>query len=302
MAAIRERLLLPESGADFLAPALHREGDATDPFSGKSGAGIVVDFGEPASDSGDLILTPVQKQTFREDIAREQAAVQNWFGRQQWLPDSTPDLHVEVSARFRISKSLVPAWSGRRGWMEFPTSRVASRQAAVAHELTHVYFPNANRFLAEGLALWVQAEIGSNPAFPNFGKPLHALAYEILTDILPEFHLGRQNGVESVAPLHLADLDMIATPSPLTLKVGPNVYGEEPRGQRVVYAIAGSFAAFLIGTRGVAKFREIYLRTPLRPQFCDAGTQDRWTDVYRFSLTELEAEWKSMIANYEPRE
>ena len=298
MAAIRECLLLPESGTDFLDPALHHDGDTTDLPSGESCSGIAIDFDEPAADRDDLVLTSVQKQTFRADIAREQVAVRNWFGRQQWLPDMTPDLNVEVSARFRISKSLVPAWSGQRGRMEFPNSRVAAGQAAIAHELTHVYFPNANRFLAEGLALWIQAEIGSNPAFPNFGKPLHALACEILTDILPEFHLGRQNGVDSFAPLHLSDLDMIATPSPLTLKVGPNVYGEEPRGQRVVYAIAGSFAAFLIETRGVAKFREIYMRTPLRPQFCDPGTQDRWIDVYRLSLTELETEWKSMIANY----
>ena len=276
MAAIRERLLLPESGTDFLDPALHHDGDTTDLPSGESCSGIAIDFDDPAADRDDLVLTSVQKQTFRADIAREQVAVRNWFGRQQWLPDMTPDLNVEVSARFQNFK--IPGACLVRPARPDGISELSRRHRSGRHRtrIDHVYFPNANRFLAEGLALWIQAEIGSNPAFPNFGKPLHALACEILADILPEFHFGRQNGVDSFAPLHLSDLDMIATPSPLTLTVGPNVYGEEPRGQRVVYAIAGSFATFLIATHGVAKFREIYMRTPLRPQACDAGTPDRW--------------------------
>jgi hypothetical protein len=298
MGAIRERLMLSESGEDLPASASRRESDAANFSGGESDAAAVIsiDFEESAADRGEFTLAAEQKQSFHADILCERAVVRNWFGQQQWPPDLMPDLHIIVSARFKISKSLVPAWSGRRGKMEFPISRVAAGKAAIAHELTHVYFPNANRFMAEGLALYVQAEIGSNPAFPNFGKPLHDLAREILADIVPEFHRDRLNGVENLAPLHLADLDAIATPNPLTLTVGANFYGEEPRGQRVVYAIAGSFATFLIATHGLAKFRELFVRTPLRPQACDAGAPGRWSDVYGFSLAELEAEWKSMIA------
>jgi hypothetical protein len=299
MGAIGEHLLVQESGADHPAPELRRESSVTDISGGESDAAsdINIDFEEAAADRGEPTLAAEQKQSFHAEIFRESAVVRNWFGQQQWLPDLVPDLHVIVSARFKISKSLVPAWSGQRGQMEFPTSRVAAGKAAIAHELTHVYYPNANRLVAEGLALYVQAEIGSNPAFPNFGKPLHDLAREILSDIVPEFHRDRLNGVENLAPLHLADLDVIATPNPLTLTVGPNFYGEEARGQRVVYALAGSFATFLIATHGVAKFRELFLRTPLRPQACDAGAPGRWFDVYRFSLAELEIEWKSMIGS-----
>jgi hypothetical protein len=89
-----------------------------------------------------------------------------------------PELRVVVSDQYQISKSLVPAWSGRAGQMEFPSRRVIAREAAIAHELIHVFFPNGNRFLAEGLAVYVQTAIGGNPAFPNFGKPLHELVRE----------------------------------------------------------------------------------------------------------------------------
>jgi hypothetical protein len=179
--------------------------------------------------------------------------------------------------------------------MEFPESRVASGRAAIAHELAHVWFPNANRFMAEGLAVHVQAEIGGNPAFPNFGEPLHDLACEVLHGIERECPGGDPNNLKSRTLL--LDLDAIATPSPLTLKVGDNFYGEGPRGQRVVYPIAGSFVAFLIESRGTGQFCELYRQTPFKPQACAAGASERWRNVYGLSLADLEVEWKTMIAS-----
>ncbi len=41
--------------------------------------------------------------------------------------------------------------------MEFPAWRVNAGKAAILHELAHVFFPNGNRFLAEGLAVYLQA-------------------------------------------------------------------------------------------------------------------------------------------------
>jgi hypothetical protein len=299
MVAIRERLFVSELAAKWPAPASHSTSDTADFPGEQSDAGFAVsfEFDDPGAGHSKLALVTAQTQSFRAALLREQAAIQDWFARQHWLPDSRPDLHVIVSERFRISKSLVPAWSGQRGRMEFPTSRVAAGKAAIAHELVHVYFPNANRLLAEGLAIYLQAEIGHNPAFPNFDAPLHVLARDILAEIVPGSFRDRHGSIANLAPSRLADLDAIATPNPLTLTVGANFYGEEPHGQRVVYAIAGSFAAFLIETHGVAKFRDLYMQTPFQPQVCDAGALGRWTDVYRLSLTELEVEWKSMIAN-----
>ncbi len=57
------------------------------------------------------------------------------------------------------------------GW-EFPANRVAAGEAAVAHELVHVFFPNANRMLAEGLAVHLHQCVAPNPAFPNFKNGL----------------------------------------------------------------------------------------------------------------------------------
>ena len=177
--------------------------------------------------------------------------------------------------------------------MEFPSWRVASRKAAIAHELVHVFFPSGNRFLAEGLAVYLQAEIGGNPAFPNFGRPLHELARELLHEMIPAFSPGHP---DSLAQLHLADLDAIATPGPLELKVGGDLYGEEPRGQARIYPLAGSFVQFLIETRGLEQFRVLYGRTPLAPFEQAAGSRERWFDVYGLSFTALESEWKSLIA------
>jgi hypothetical protein len=244
----------------------------------------------------DLWPTPARQDEFKVDLSQELARLDGWALERQWLPLPVPKLHVFVSDRYKISRSLVPAWSGHPGHMEFPAWRVSARKAAIAHELVHVFFPNGNRFLAEGLAVYLQAEIGGNPAFPNFGRPLHELMRELLREMVPEFSRGDP---ESLRRVDLGELDRIATPGPLVLRVGSELYGEEPRGQACIYPIAGSFVQFLIETRGLEKFREIYLQTPLVPMVQDAGLPDRWKNVYDMSLASLECEWKTFIARHD---
>ena len=195
-------------------------------------------------------LTSATQDEFKRDFFREVARLHQWAVEQDWIPATEPALHVVVSDSYRISKSLVPAWNGQRGRMEFPAWRVIGRKAAIAHELVHVFFPNGNRFLAEGLAVYLQAELGGNPAFPNFGRPLHALARERLQEMVPEL---AHEDLRSLDQVDLAALDAIATPSPLALQVGQDFYGEEPRGQAYLYPFAGSFVGFLIETRGTRK-------------------------------------------------
>jgi hypothetical protein len=240
--------------------------------------------------------TPARQDEFKVDFSRELSRLDRWAIDRQWPPLPVPELHVVVSDRFKISRSLVPAWSGNAGQMEFPAWRVSARKAAIAHELVHVFFPNGNRFLAEGLAVYVQAEIGGNPAFPNFGRPLHELVRELLREMVPAFSRGDP---ESLEQIRLGELDKIATPGPLVLSVGQDFYGEEPRGQARIYPIAGSFVQFLIETRGLEKFREIYLQTPLVPMAQHAGLPDRWKNVYNVSLAGLECEWKIFIARHD---
>jgi hypothetical protein len=231
---------------------------------------------------------------FESDFRCELARCEQWAADRNWPARPMADLRVVVSDRFRISKSLVPAWYGHAGRMEFPAWRVLSRKAAIAHELIHVLFPNGNRLLAEGLAVHLQAEIGSNPAFPNFSRPLHGLVRELLPALVPGY---RPSEPASLEPIRLADLDSIATPGPLTLKVGADFYGEEPRGQAHIYPLAGSFVQHLIAMRGLESFRALYERTPLVPLHQDAGSPGRWLEIYGIPLSALEGEWKSMIAD-----
>ena len=99
--------------------------------------------------------------------------------------DRGPDLHIFVSEVYPRSKALVPAWLGQRGWMEFPAHRVVAGEASIAHELVHVLFPNGNRMLAEGLAVYLQhklfPKISGLPELrrpfgsPGRGLPAHEL-------------------------------------------------------------------------------------------------------------------------------
>jgi hypothetical protein len=239
-------------------------------------------------------LTEAQQVEFKDDVCREIIHLQEWAADLDWIEFPVPELKISVSDRYSISKSLVPAWSGRRGNMEFPAWRVASRKAAIMHELVHVFFPNGNRFLAEGLAVHLQDSIGGNPAFPNFGKPLHGNVCRRLLEMPPR---NSSEDPLGLGQIHLAELDLIPTPNPLTLRVGAEIYGEDKRGQAFVYPIAGSFVQFLLETRGIERFRSLYTQTQLLPLVLNAGSLDRWSDVYRMTFANLENEWKSMIVS-----
>jgi hypothetical protein len=255
---------------------------------------ITTTFNYAGADLVDAERRIAQRESFESRFYRELDNVRAWSTRANWKQILVPNLQVFVSPEYRISRALVHVWAGRSGRMEFPVWRVTSCKAAITHELVHVLFPNGNRFLAEGLAVHLQAAIGGNPAFPNFGKPLHDRARELLQEMMPGFLDGDPKSLEQ---LRLCELDEIATPNPLTLRVGQEFYGEEPRGQARIYSIAGSFVQFLMETRGAEKLGALYEQTPLLPFARNAGASDRWRNVYDFSLADLEEEWKSMIVD-----
>jgi hypothetical protein len=238
-------------------------------------------------------VSPDQQHDFVTSFRRDHASLKTWAATVGWTLPAVPDLQISVSEAYRISRALVPAWEGRVGWMEFPARRVIAGSAAILHELIHVYFPNGNRLLAEGFAIYLQDLMGGNQAFPNFGRPLHEVARAALQEIVPGFGVGDVNSLDQ---LHLADLDGIPTPNPLTLDIGGQVFGEGPRGQGRLYPLAGSFVQFLIEEHGIARFRELYASTPLIPSVLNGGTPGRWRDAYGRPLTAFETEWKSLIA------
>jgi len=238
-------------------------------------------------------LTQGEQTVFQAQIVRDLKRLLAWCLSNGWDSDGPRALTIDVSHDFKISKSLVPAWFGQRGYMEFPAWRAIAGEAAIVHELVHVYFPNANRFLAEGLAVALQAALGKNPAFPNFGRPLHDLARERLAGLVRG---NRAGDIDCLAAVRLDELDSIATPEPLSLTICGQFLGEDPAGQAVLYPVAGSFVAFLIDTYGPAKFRTLYTQTPLAPLQQNAGPSTRWAQVYGRPLAELCDAWRVMIA------
>jgi hypothetical protein len=259
-----------------------------------------------AGGEADTSLAPAEQRRFKADFCSEIEHLSTWSSEQNWPSSAPAELQVFVSDDYKLSKSLVPAWFGHRGRMEFPAWRVIAGEAAIMHELVHVYFPNGNRLLAEGLAVYLQARIGGNSAFPNFDIPLHEAVRECLPEMMPELSWEDARGLE---PIHLAELDAIATPDALSLSVGQDRYGERrgvrygtnPHEQARIYTLAGSFVQFLIETHGMDKLRALFMRTPLFPFERAAGSPERWIEVYGLSLTELERHWKSLILASAPR-
>jgi hypothetical protein len=226
--------------------------------------------------------SPLQKQIFKESFCREIANIEKWAAQNQWpLRSDLPDLEIHVSGQYNLARSLLPSWRGEPGFMEFPAFRVAVEEANILHELVHVYFPNSNRMLAEGLAVHLQQEIGEGPGYPNFGEDLHhMMRAKLKSELRTEFDR-----------IHLGGLDKITTPMALMLRVDKRTIRDG-----WTYIIAGSFVRFLLETYDVGLFRSLYAKSPLVPLERDAGAPERWREVYGLSLEELEVRWKSVIA------
>ena len=163
-------------------------------------------------------------------------------------------MHVDSS--YRISRALVPGHLGDRGFVEMPLRRVRGNDGALLHEIVHVHAPNDNRFLAEGLAVYLHQKLAGNRAFPNFGASLDDGAR------------GWLPGIES-----LDRLDARANAAALGTVLN----------EQGAYLLAGSFVGFLIERYGLHEFRKLY----------DNGSYEA---AYGKALAALEKEWRSAIS------
>jgi hypothetical protein len=195
-------------------------------------------------------LSARDAQAYCSYAARERQKVEDFWG-----PTWSEPVRIHVDRNYRISKALVPAHFGNRGFMEMPLRGARNTEGALLHEIVHIYAPNPNRFLAEGLAVYLHQKLAANPAFPNFGRPLHPQARSHLVHI------------ES-----LEKLNAVRTPVPLG-----RVLSEES-----AYLLAGSFVGFLIEKYGLPEFRKFY----------SAGTYEA---AYGKPLAALEAEWRKAL-------
>ena len=167
-------------------------------------------------------LTTPEAEEYCRYVASERNKVEAFWG-----PTWKETIHIHVDSSYKISKALN---TKTRGFMEMPLARVREKTSAVLHEIVHIYAPNRNRFLAEGLAVYLQDKMGGNPAFPNFGKNLQALARDRLSRVSS---LERLNNVTSPRPLSIVN-------------------------QQSAYILAGGFVGFLIEKYGVVMFRNLY--------------------------------------------
>ena len=171
-------------------------------------------------------LTVTEAEEYCRYAVNERKKVEGYWG-DTW----NETIRINVSSSYRISRALVPGYFGNRGFMEMPLRRVRDNTGALLHEIVHIYAPNNNRFLAEGLAVYLHTKLGGNPAFPNFGEDL------------------RRSAVRSVSGVKsLESLNGVRTPRPLS-----TVMDEE-----TAYVVAGSFVGFLIETYGLPSFRSLY--------------------------------------------
>jgi hypothetical protein len=274
-------------------------------------------------------VSRAQQAKFQEDFGRQfesvQAQLASYRDRDNnaWLSSDAPlpprvttgpyrpraDFRVFVSETYPRSKALVPAWLGQRGWMEFPAHRVVAGEASIAHELVHVLFPNGNRMLAEGLAVYLQHKLFPQiPVYPNFGDRLETL----VADFLRTNH--KDNPHRALWEMDLDALEKISTPDKLSLRIGREaVIGAKPGNPnpppdevKTIYAVAGSLVEFLlenlIGDDLLTEknFGTLYKSTPLRPLERDPGDPDRWRACYQagglsYSFTELGLLWKTYM-------
>lgn len=207
----------------------------------------------PTLSTGDERVLEVR---FRKSLAR----ICEW-----WEPAFEGPFTLDVEENRGLSLALLPAWRGNRGRILLRGSVVRQGLAAITHEIVHVLAPNANRFLAEGLAVYANDRFQEAPAYPNFGKDLKTEARGLLdrTDI--------------------AALEQVATPSRLQL---------DGLNSRDAHIVAGSFVGFLIERHGLAQFRRLYASTPLVERERNAGDPDRWRTTYGISLAGFITEWR----------
>jgi len=195
-------------------------------------------------------LTVAEAEKYCRYAFRERKKVEGFWGTTWKEP-----IRINVSSSYRISRALVPGHFGNRGFMEMPLRGVRNNEGALLHEIVHIYAPNENRFLAEGLAVYLHHKLAGNGAFPNFGKSLDAEARDRLSQI------------ES-----LDRLNNVRTPRPLG-----SVLNEQS-----AYVLAGSFVGFLMEKYGLPEFRKLY----------EGGT---YKNVYGKSLETLEKEWRAAL-------
>lgn len=223
--------------------------------------------------NSDGSVTESESQYFAKQVEEADRIVSNYLSMRF---DGT--YRIDIGRQYRTSRALLFVYKGERGYMEFPTRSIERDNAAVVHEVTHVIAPNYNRFLAEGLAVYMQDKFSQKSAVPTFGKDLHAGASESelkLEDLIREtkdyfYYWSRRNiGTQEVinAYFHAGSL--------VKFLIENEAYGADEK------------------TR-LERFKKLYA-------LAEKGEGKMFEIAYGKSLPEIEKEWRSYITRQKQR-
>jgi hypothetical protein len=288
------------------------------------------DYGGRFGVHGYPSVSPTQQAAFQELFREQLAAIQNQLAIYGWLSPAASlpprlisgpyrpaaDFHVSVSEQYNKSEGLLPVWLGQRGWIEFPAYRVAAGQGAITHELVHALFPNGNRMLAEGLAVYLQFKLAPKiPVFPNFGFNLEISVLDFMESSSKDKH----NPTEALWLMDLGALEQISTPDELSLRIGrdrplgaqPGNMEPDPEEVKTIYAVVGSIVGMLLDAPFIndvftaENFGALYQETPLYPLERECGAPERWGKCYlgkdeqgnpkKYSFQEIGLLWKTYM-------
>lgn len=147
----------------------------------------------------------------------------------------------------------------RDGTILLPVDRVANRRSAVTHEIIHVIarsIGKSDRFLDEGLGVYMQERFGEDPSYPNFGRELHRETVRLA------------GGIGYLIPLVNVEATRLASKG-----------GTE---RQLAYLQEGSFVKYLIERYGIGQFMTMYKGLT-------------YEATYGKPITELEQEWKNFL-------
>ena len=139
----------------------------------------------------------------------------------------------------------------------------AGRGPAIVHEPTHVIATSQgkpNRYLDEGLAVFMQEKFGADKSYPNMGEDVHRVTARLIKKV------GE--------PVSIYKLEETRNSS---------MVGDL---RRLAYLQEGSFVRYLIEKYGLDGFMAMY-------------EGKSYEKVYKKSLEELERDWKEFIRGIE---
>lgn len=208
-------------------------------------------------------ISPEMAQKFAEQAEKASGDITAYLSKKY----RRGRIYIYISDKYDMPRTtkdnevLIPA-NRVRGDSGGPPE-IAGRGPAIVHELTHIIAPSQgkpNRYLDEGLAVFMQEKFGAGKSYPNMGEDVHQVTMRLIKTV------GE--------PIPIYKLEETRNSS-LTSNL-----------RRLAYLQEGSFVKYLVEKYGLKDFMAMY-------------EGKSYEKVYKKSLDDLEKEWKEFIRSIE---